>query len=91
MTRPRARVRAGLVALALAAGCLGPEGTSSPSRSPSLPPTTVVPLPSAALGLAWEELDPAPVARIEAAAAAHGGLIWLAGGLEADGSATDET
>ncbi|HEX2194068.1 MAG TPA: kelch repeat-containing protein [Candidatus Limnocylindria bacterium] len=39
----------------------------------------------------WEILDPAPVARIEAASAVHEGWIWLAGGLNADGSATDET
>jgi hypothetical protein len=81
---------AALMVTALAAGCLNPQGSGSPSAS-SGQPVTSGPLPSAALGLAWQELDPAPVALIEAAAAGHAGEIWLAGGLEADGSATAGT
>lgn len=41
--------------------------------------------------LSWELLDPAPVERIEMATVAHDGAIWLMGGLNADGSASDET
>lgn len=40
---------------------------------------------------AWEILDPAPFERLEMATAAHHGEIWLVGGLNSDGSATDET
>ena len=79
-----------MLVLGLAAACSGPVDTAAPSVSAGQP-SPGAPLPSAALGLAWEELDPAPVSLIEAAAATHRGEIWLAGGLEADGSASDET
>jgi hypothetical protein len=42
-------------------------------------------------GVAWEVLGEAPFERIEAAATAHDGEIWVAGGLNADGSASAET
>jgi hypothetical protein len=58
-------------------------------------PTTNGPTPTAGAsdvaGMSWEVLGDAPFERIEVAAAAHGGVIWLAGGLNADGSASDET
>lgn len=40
--------------------------------------------------MAWEFQEPAPFERIEMATVAHGGEIWLVGGLNADGSASDE-
>jgi non-specific serine/threonine protein kinase len=40
--------------------------------------------------LAWQELAPAPLARLEMATAAHDGRIWLAGGLSPLGEAVSE-
>jgi non-specific serine/threonine protein kinase len=45
---------------------------------------------SAAETLAWQELEPAPLARLEMATAAHAGRIWLAGGLSPLGEAVSE-
>ncbi len=89
MTPRCLRGRPGLalvITLALVA-CGGPEG---PSRS-MVPASSSAPAPTDASGWAWDLLADAPMARIEAASAAHGGEIWLAGGLNADGSASDET
>ena len=48
------------------------------------------PLPSAhAASAGWRVGPDAPVARLEMATAALDGRIWVAGGFEADGSATD--
>lgn len=47
---------------------------------------TPAPTPSSTDG-AWEALESAPFARLEMAVAAHGGRIWLAGGLSPLGEA----
>jgi non-specific serine/threonine protein kinase len=63
-----------------------------PSRAPGdSADATAAAAPTELGGMTWDTLDDAPFARIEAAAAAHDGEIWLAGGLNADGSATEET
>ena len=59
------------------AAVVSPGGIASPVATP---------LPSA-VGQAWEVLDDAPFARLEMAVAAHGGRIWLAGGLSPLGDA----
>jgi Kelch motif len=48
------------------------------------------PRPSLAFEGAWTTIGAAPVALTEVAVASHDGRIWIAGGLRADGSATDE-
>lgn len=59
---------------------------------PSTDSSAAVPPPSSpgAVELAWSELPPAPLARLEMAAAAHDGRIWLAGGLSPLGEAVSE-
>ncbi len=48
------------------------------------------PLPgSHAAGAGWEPGAAAPFARLEMATAEHDGMIWLAGGLQSDGRATN--
>ena len=89
----------GIVAIGLATCAEGPRATSDPAPTVR-PEGSVVPAPSASGAprspsdgpeMAWEVLDPAPFERLEMATAAHDGEIWLVGGLNADGSATDET
>ena len=63
-----------------------PPGDGSPepgAASPSAPP-------GSAAELAWTELAPAPLARLEMATAAHDGRIWMAGGLSPLGEAVSE-
>jgi hypothetical protein len=47
------------------------------------------PRPSAVVDRAWASVAAAPVALTEVAVAAHGGRIWVAGGLRSDGTASD--
>lgn len=85
-----------VVAIVLVAGCSTaapdptPSATGSPGSQPaaSEPPSTPPGSPVAAL--AWSEMQPAPLARLEMATAAHGGRIWLAGGLSPLGEAVTE-
>lgn len=89
--RRRAAVVAVAVMLALVA-CGGPPPSSSPAApGPSGRASAGERQPTAAPGWTWEMLADAPRQRIEAASAAHGGIVWLAGGLNADGTASDET
>jgi hypothetical protein len=68
----------GLVAcLALIAAACGADRSPSPSVE-SVSPTN-----------GWTRRAPAPLALTEVAAAAHDGRIWIAGGLDAGGQATD--
>lgn len=60
------------------AGGTAPATSSAPSASP------------AAGTPAWAEVSDAPLARLEMATAAHGGRIWLAGGLSPLGEAVAE-
>lgn len=97
------RTAAALLALAAAACTAAPSPDREPTPAPSAPvqsadassaPATTggaSARPTAGPAAAWELLDPAPIERIEMATVAHGGEIWLIGGLNADGSATDET
>jgi hypothetical protein len=72
--------------------------TDPPTPSPTATqPASPVPSASAsaatsgeAEALAWRELAPAPLARLEMATAAHAGRIWLAGGLSPLGEAVSE-
>jgi non-specific serine/threonine protein kinase len=69
------RVRGGLLGLALLVP--GLVGCSS-SR------------PSPAVGGAWTAVAAAPISVLEVGAAARDGRIWVAGGLRADGTASDD-
>jgi hypothetical protein len=46
--------------------------------------------PSSAAAEPWKTVAAAPVSLTEVAVTAHGGLLWVAGGLLADGGASDE-
>jgi len=70
----RMRIVAIAVGLLIAA-CAGP--------SPS-------PRPSPAVAGTWSTIAPAPAKLTEVAVAAHGGRIWIAGGMRQDGSGSDE-
>jgi N-acetylneuraminic acid mutarotase len=73
-------MRSALVACAVAAGFVI-VGCGAPSK----------PLPSPAVAGSWTTLAPAaPVPLLEVAVAERGGRIWIAGGLRADGTASDE-
>ena len=82
----------GALAFALAACADAPPATSEAVATvrPAAPPAAM-PSASGVPEMAWEILDPAPLERIEMATVAHDGEIWLMGGLNADGSASDET
>ncbi|HEU0237164.1 MAG TPA: kelch repeat-containing protein [Candidatus Limnocylindrales bacterium] len=87
--RPAARIARRMVlvaatALALA-GCdlLGLAPTMPPPATPAPPTGTSAPPPSGAP--AWQPGPDAPLALTEVAAAAHGGRIWVAGGLDGSG------
>jgi Kelch motif protein/galactose oxidase-like protein len=79
-----------LVLLALAAAC-GDDEDSSPKSTPtasrSASPLTSTP---DAPGDTWETLAPMPTPRTEVAVAALDGLIYVIGGFEGDGSASDK-
>ena len=82
-----ARVLLALIGLGLAVALVGwlvrsqPFGPAGPIGSP---------LPASHQALAgWRPGGSAPFARLEMATAGHDGRIWLAGGFEPDGSATD--
>jgi hypothetical protein len=85
-------LRIGTLALALAA-CADPTPARSEAAAtfPGGGASSAEPSPSGEPELAWEILDPAPFERLEMATVAHEGEIWLVGGLNSDGSATDET
>jgi hypothetical protein len=80
------------LALLLLAACAAPAPSATSTGSVA---ATVEPEPSAAsqgaspspAALAWEVLEDAPFARLEMAVTAHGGRIWLAGGLSPLGEA----
>jgi hypothetical protein len=84
------RIGHALVVGLVLAGC----GPVQPAPStPSSPPASVEP-PSATSAAepgpdAWVAGVPAPIALTEVAATAHRGEIWVAGGLDADGHASD--
>ena len=90
-----------LLVLTVAATACGqaPDATPRPSPSEATAAASAAPASSAGVAPAspeaeapaWQVLDPAPIERIEMATVAHGGEIWLIGGLNADGSATAET
>ena len=75
-----------------------PATTVPPSPSASSGPTvTIGPTPTASATAApsltvpdrWSRGPDAPIALTEVAAAAHDGRVWVAGGLDADGTASD--
>ena len=68
------------VALAVGLGAAVATGCGTPT----------VPLPSPAVAGPWTAVAAAPVALTEVAVAAHGGRIWVAGGLRQDGSGSDD-
>ena len=87
-----------IAVIALAACAEGLPDASAPAPtlqaegSPAAEPSASAPRSSGdASEPAWEILEPAPVERLEMATAAHDGEIWLVGGLNSEGSATDET
>jgi hypothetical protein len=73
------------LALALAA-CGAPTPSDAPASGA---PASPVASGSKAPGAGWRPGPVAPVALIEGATAVHDGRIWTAGGLTADGTATD--
>lgn len=82
-----ARVLLALIAIGIGVAVLGwlirfqPFGPAGPMGSP---------LPTEHPATAgWRPGPSAPFARLEMATAAHDGRIWLAGGLQPDGAATD--
>jgi serine/threonine-protein kinase PknK len=82
------------------ASCSSPSPSASAPNEPSVAPGGTPPAvsPTAAVAaresapatLSWVELEDAPLARLEMATAAHGGQIWLAGGLSPLGEAVNE-
>ena len=89
-------IRATLLLLAIALAACQPASASpaalSPAQTgaePSAASGSGAPTPSAAGAptAAWEPRADAPFARLEMAVAAHEGVIWLAGGLDAFGAA----
>jgi Galactose oxidase, central domain len=85
-----------IVVVALAAIVVGDCGTSAdPARtapSPSgAPAASGAPVASGGAGAGWQPGPDAPLALTEVAAAALDGVIWIAGGLTADGKASDRT
>lgn len=82
----------GILTVALAACADAPPASSEPAASGTTGGSpTAEPSASFAPAPAWEIVEPAPFERIEMATVAHEGEIWLVGGLNADGSASDET
>ena len=82
----------GTLAVALAACADAPRTSSEPAATvPAASSSAAEPSASVAAELAWEVLERAPFERIEMATVAHDGEIWLLGGLNADGSASNET
>src|SRR5918992_3223639 len=87
LNRYAAPMRRASAMLLVLAACAGPLPSSTvPLTSPAM----VQPTASAGSETAWELLDDAPFARLEMAIAAHGGRIWLAGGLSPLGEALTE-
>jgi non-specific serine/threonine protein kinase len=90
------RAGRGLAVIALAAIVAGACGTAvapasdAPSTGSRAPLASGVPTGSGA-GAAWQSGPDAPLALTEVAAAALDGVIWIAGGLTADGTASDRT
>ena len=85
-----------LAALLALTACSTPEASvrrgGSVATSATLPASTASQAPpTEASGMTWEILAGAPVERIEADSTAQNGVIWLAGGLNLDGSASEET
>src|SRR5688500_3683342 len=78
-----------VVTLLILTGCSSPAPSATPFEpaSGSAEPQASATESSAAADSAWEVLDDAPFARLEMAVAAHGGRVWLAGGLSALGEA----
>jgi hypothetical protein len=84
MTPSRRNSRIALLAgLALVAVACGAQGSPAPSVV-AVSPTAVSPAEG------WTRRAPAPLALTEVAVAEHGGRIWVAGGLDAGGRATDQ-
>jgi hypothetical protein len=84
-----------ILGLLLATGCASaspaPPTNGAPSVAAGTPGTSAAPASPAPSGIgAWEVAGSAPFERLEMAAAAHGDVIWVVGGLNADGSATNE-
>ena len=75
---------AAILALGLVLGaCGGPDGPMASGEATSSAPGSSAAEPTEVGGMAWETHDDAPFQRIEVASAAHDGVIWLAGGLNA--------
>jgi non-specific serine/threonine protein kinase len=94
MLRPAGR--AAIAMLVLLAACSpaepqpDPSSMESASQQPDHSPSASTAAESPVGALAWTELEPAPLARLEMATAAHAGRIWLAGGLSPLGEAVSE-
>jgi len=95
---PAVQRRSSLVPVALLlAACATPTPSppspaSVPASEPATPPATASASASASAGesavaASWEREPDAPFARLEMAVSAHGGRIWLAGGLSPFGEA----
>jgi len=83
----RVRVLLGLIVVALAVGLILWLVRSTPIGQPT-PVGSPLPGGAPAVG-GWTRLGDAPFARLEMATTAFDDRIWLAGGLNPDGSATD--
>jgi hypothetical protein len=73
-----------LAGLALLTAACGAEGSPAPSVTLASPSAAAV-----SPGEGWTRRASAPLALTEVAAAEHDGRIWVSGGLDADGRATD--
>ena len=84
---PLRRCFIGLLAgVVLLIGACGTQGSPAPSRVVGTPAASGVESSPAA---GWTRRAPAPLALTEVAVAEHEGRIWVAGGLDAGGQATD--
>jgi hypothetical protein len=91
---PMAMLSAALLAAACTSDEPSPTARVTPTRAPpatapETPARTPTPTAAPAAAGAWERVADAPMQLTEVAAAAHDGRLWVAGGLRADGSASD--
>lgn len=84
-------LRAVVLLLLVLVACATPAPSATPvPPSPTVEPEAPTSAGPSAVEPAWEVLEDAPFARLEMAVAAHGGRIWLAGGLSPLGDALAE-
>ena len=88
-----------VVAIVALAACASERPSDAPVTSPSVPATTtaaprspgddppITDQPATSEPVGWQRRTDAPLALTEVAAAAHDGLIWVAGGLDGSGAA----